>query len=100
MGESDAVDLALRLMAGGTPLLRAEQVWAARLMYAGLLDGQDAELYRRKYVLELLCAAHDGPSVADPGAVDLGLLLLGTAARAAAIPSLAKHLGLSTGEHH
>ena len=92
------MDLALRLMAGGTPLLRAEQVWAARLMYAGLLDGQDAELYRRKYVLELLCAAHDGPSVANPGAADLGLLLLGTAARAAAIPSLAKHLGLSTGE--
>ena len=86
----------MRLLYGGTPQLRADQTWAARLLYAGLQDGQDADLYRRKYIIEQTCALHDGPSgSADPF---LRGLLMGIVSRAASMPALAKHLVLNTGE--
>ena len=96
MGDTDALDLALRLMSGGTPQCKMEQTWAAKLLYAGLQDGGDADLYRRKFIIELLCAAFDGPSVSGLES-DLGRLLLGTVARAAHTPGLNKHLILNTG---
>ncbi|GAX77400.1 hypothetical protein CEUSTIGMA_g4846.t1 [Chlamydomonas eustigma] len=100
MGSSDAINLALRLMGGGTPQYRMEQSWAARLLYAGILDGQDADLYRRKYIVEIVSSIHDGPSVetvASSDSNEVAIMLLGTLLSASAVPSFAKYLVLQTG---
>jgi hypothetical protein len=65
-----------------------------------LQDGQDADLYRRKYVVELVSALLDGPSVGalTSSSDEVSFMLLGSMSSAAAVPSLAKFLVLQTGE--
>lgn len=95
MGATDTVDLGLRLLCSGSQQHRLEQGWAARLLYGGLLDGSDVELYRKKYAVERMAAVYGGAG-AEAGS-QLAALLLATVSRAAAVPSLAAHLALNTG---
>ena len=57
---------------------------------------EDAAIYRRRFVPELLASLHDSP-LADAAARDLALRTL---CRAAAVPSMARQLASSSGAQH
>jgi hypothetical protein len=76
MGVNDAVDLATRLIFGGHERsLREEQDWALHLLTAGLNSHEDAAMYRKKSVFEVLAAMQGGPAVDEKASQTIEKLL-------------------------
>ncbi|KAA6426422.1 MAG: hypothetical protein FRX49_03533 [Trebouxia sp. A1-2] len=82
------VPLMYQLLVSGNQQHSEEQVWIVQLLAAGLRGPLDAQLYRRRFVVELLMNLHDSPLANG----HIRRLALHTLTAVAFIPAYAKDL--------
>ncbi|KAK9812620.1 hypothetical protein WJX72_000751 [[Myrmecia] bisecta] len=88
------VPLMYQLLMSGSQQHWLERCWLLRLLQAGLRSDLDAQIYRRRFVVELLMTVHDS-ALADSSVRDLAMGAICAVARAPAYAQdLAKKAGL------